>query len=81
MQAFASPAENRASYPTEGQGGYGEKATYPLAGKLLGLRLTVMGLSTGDAIACGLRRLPIDISPDSRASGMKSSVVKDLGSA
>jgi hypothetical protein len=36
MQSFASPAENRASYPTEGQGGYGGKATYPLAGKCAG---------------------------------------------
>jgi hypothetical protein len=36
MQAFASPVEKGASYPTEGQGGYGEKATYPLARKCAG---------------------------------------------
>jgi hypothetical protein len=67
MQAFANPVEKGASYPTEGQGGYGKKATYPLARNVLGLRLTVLVPEQPvDTIAPWLRRLPIDSSPNER---------------
>jgi hypothetical protein len=42
MQAFASPVEKGASYPTDGQGVCGKKRRTPLHENALGLRLTVV---------------------------------------
>jgi hypothetical protein len=64
MQAFASPVEKGATYPTDEQGSYGKKRHTPLHENVLGLRLTVMAPEPPvNTIACGLRRLPIDNSP------------------
>jgi hypothetical protein len=84
MQAFASPVENRVSYPTEGQGGYGKKRHTPLHENVLGLRLTVVSPERPVILSpVGSDVYLSTAAPNNEATrlNVRSSIVKDQNSA